>query len=69
MTFRRAEPDLPAGTNLVAANRFYIACGFEQRAEIIQHGHRLNASVRDVGPDSESPSDEAKLVIRLQKRS
>ncbi len=47
-----AEVKVLVGTNLAAANRFYIACGFEKRAEIIQHGHTLNAYVRCVGrPD------------------
>lgn len=39
-----------AGADLLAANRFYIACGFEKRAQIIQHGHPLNVYVRSSRP-------------------
>ena len=45
-----AEIKVVASADLVAANRFYVACGFAQRTEIIQHGHTLNVYVRSVPP-------------------
>lgn len=47
-----------AGADLAAANRFYLACGFEKRAEIIQHGHPLNVYVRNAQP-SDARGDTA----------
>jgi len=44
------EIKVVAGADLVAANRFYVACGFAQRAEIVQHGHTLNVYVGCVPP-------------------
>ena len=35
-----------AGAHLDGANRFYQQCGFENRAQIIQHGEPLNVYVR-----------------------
>jgi len=39
-----------AGAHLEGANRFYLACGFVKRAEIIQHGEPLNVYVRSTAP-------------------
>ena len=35
-----------AGARLEAANRFYVACGFEKAAELIQHGEVLNVYIK-----------------------
>lgn len=43
-----AEIKVVAGAQLEAANRFYTACGFERRGQIVQHGHALNVYVRAV---------------------
>lgn len=37
-----------AGDRLEGANRFYVACGFERRCQIIQHGEPLNVYVMDL---------------------
>jgi len=41
-----SEIKVLAGARLEGANRFYLACGFAKRAEIMQHGEVLNVYVR-----------------------
>jgi len=41
-----------AGARLEGANRFYIACGFEKVAEIVQHGEILNVYVKLLATES-----------------
>ncbi len=50
-----------AGAKLDGANRFYSACGFEKRAEIVQHGEILNVYVKSTGSPGAAavmPADE-----------
>ena len=45
-----SEIKVLAGAALEGANRFYLSCGFEKKAQITQHGEPLNVYVKGIAP-------------------